>query len=138
MLSEPSDCVLNFGNHAPFFLSRHHLHRARFRASRQVNDKTYEGGPLLRLGDTSRGESTQQAVPILEPKKAKSGRKPLRFRDSAAAEEKTPQIEASIREGKGGAPGGTPLVFFTFVPSFNKVRETQPVHHDVKFYCRKT
>ena len=62
----------------------------------QVNEKTYEGGPLLRLGDASREEATQQTAPVLEPKKAKSGRKPLRFRDSAVAEEKTQQIEGCI------------------------------------------
>src|SRR6266849_4460305 len=62
----------------------------------KVNEKTYEGGTLLRLDESSREQSTQQTVPILEPKKAKSGRKPLRFRDGAVAEEKTQQIEACI------------------------------------------
>jgi len=62
----------------------------------QVNEKTYEGGTLLRLDESSREQSTQQTVPILEPKKAKSGRKPLRFRDGAVAAEKTQQIEACI------------------------------------------
>jgi hypothetical protein len=62
----------------------------------QVNEKTYEGGTLLRLDESSRDQSTQQSVPALEPKKAKSGRKSLRFRDSAVPEEKTQQIEACI------------------------------------------
>jgi hypothetical protein len=48
------------------------------------------------LGNGSREESTQQTVPVLEPKKAKSGRTPLRFRDSAVAEEKPQEIEACI------------------------------------------
>jgi len=47
-------------------------------------------------GDASREEATQQTAPVLEPKKAKSGRKPLRFRDGAVAAEKTQQIEACI------------------------------------------
>jgi hypothetical protein len=62
----------------------------------QVNEKTYEGGTLLRLDEFSREQSTKQTVPVLEPKIAKSGRKPLRFRDSAVAEEKTQQIEGCI------------------------------------------
>ncbi len=69
----------------------------------QLNEKTYEAGTLLRLDESSREQSTQQIVPVLEPQKAKSSRKPLRFRDSAVAEEKTQEIK---REGESGAPGG--------------------------------
>jgi len=62
----------------------------------QVNEKTYEGRSLLRPSDASCEESTQETLPGVEQRKARGGRKPLRFRDSATARQETEQIEACI------------------------------------------
>lgn len=62
----------------------------------QVNEKTYDVRPTLRLGDASQEQSRQTTTTIAEKKEARNSRRLLRFRDSATAREETQQIEARI------------------------------------------